>query len=448
MAPASALPAALLCRAEALLLAGTGATRVDAFLINCWFNKLFHFSPPPGHEGGEATNGGRTQKPVAPPLPFPTFETRAVCEIGQGLAGKAALTGRTLLVRDCSRHALCEQNTGSLFCLPVLDRSSSSSAAAAGGGGDGSRPGCEGRTAILEMDTHVVDDGAAAETGGVTEDTLPGDTDVLAVLQVYCAEGELRPAAMALLRDMGRLLVPLLSGALAKREEQVQRCTAEALYSLSQIVPRDVGLLAMVEEVVLAAEHLSGSERVCLFFVDDVTNELWVAKSQDFDDAKIKLGQGLCGHAAATGEAVNVIDSYEDSRFDCSWDKQTGFVTKRSASAVEVSVFLCALLAALVTVMMRYGRKQCFFLHLVVSRHLLCVVSCAKSRCWTRSVRVFFAICADSHKRSLDSSHAVGSHEDGLAGTYYPSMAWRLHQTHWPHADVSNAYHFHIGAPS
>lgn len=332
VAPASTLPAALLNRAEALLLAGTGATRVDAFLVNWWFNKLFHFSPPSNARGGGAADGRsqKQQQAVTTP-PFTTFETRAVCEIGQGLAGKAALTGRTLLVRDCSRQNLCEQNIGSLFCLPLLARSSSS-------GGSGDDPRGKGKTAIMEMDTNDGDDVMAAAEASVTEGELPGDTDALAVLQVYCAEGELRPAAMALLRDMGCLLVPLLSGALAKREDQVQRCTAEALYSLSQIVPRDVGLLAMVEEVVLAAEHLSGSERVCLFFVDDVTNELWVAKSQDFDDAKIKLGQGLCGHAAATGEAVNVIDSYEDSRFDSSWDQRTGFVTKRSVPVVELVI--------------------------------------------------------------------------------------------------------------
>lgn len=334
----NALPAALLCRAEALLLSSTAATRVDAFLVSQWFQKLFHYSPAKGGGGSVGAGVGdddRAQKQTPPPPPpWDEFEIRAVCEIGEGLAGKAAVTGRTVVVRDCSRQSLCGQSTGSVVCLPVLDRRGTS-AAVSGSGGCG--PAWEGETIVLAHDAGVGDElsstSTAAETegadSGAAEGALPDDVDVLAVLQVHCADGEMRPAEMALLRDVGRLLVPLLRGALAKREEQVQRCTAEALYSLSQIVPRDVGLVAMVEEVVLAAEHLAGSERVCLFFVDDSTNELWVAKSQDFDDANIKLGQGLCGYAAATGEAVNVINSYEDSRFDSSWDKQTGFVTKR-----------------------------------------------------------------------------------------------------------------------
>lgn len=336
----SVLPAALLSRIEAILLQGTGATRVDAFLVNRWFNKLFHFSPAGGENvkekyrkrrGGER-GGGRPEGAVEQ-----TFNTRTVCEIGEGVAGKAASTGRILVVRDCSRQPLCIQDRGSLVCLPVMDRRSNRSSVAVGRGHSNAEDD-EDETVILEnVDERV---GAAALAGEVAaasgdgqqtggDDASSGDGAVLAVLQVYCAESELAPAAMHYLRSFGRVLVPLLRGALAQREQQVQRCTAEALYSLSQIVPREVGLLAMVEEVVQAAEHLTGSERVCLFFVDDVTNELWVAKAVDFDDAKIKVGQGLCGHAAATGEAVNVINSYEDSRFDSSWDKQTGFVTKR-----------------------------------------------------------------------------------------------------------------------
>ncbi|CAN0109362.1 unnamed protein product, partial [Hapterophycus canaliculatus] len=106
------------------------------------------------------------------------------------------------------------------------------------------------------------------------------------------------------------------------------RRSTEALLSLSSISPRDMGLIAMIEEVVRVAQKLTEAARVCFFFVDDVANELWVAKSVDFDDARIKIGEGLCGHAAETGGTVNVINSYEDSRFDRRWDRQTGFVTK------------------------------------------------------------------------------------------------------------------------
>lgn len=335
----SVSPAALLCQVEDLLLRSVaGATRVNALLVNRWFNKLFLFSAVNEKGGGRrGLDGGQKQQQrqqqQQQQRQASTFHTRAVCEIGEGVAGKAALTGRTLRVRGCSTTEGAaappreDAAQGSLLCWPVLDHNSSGSGSSSAAG-----PSDEARVILDEVEDSTgdgFDKSSRQQKRDRYEDALPQDCVVLAVLQVYCAEGELNPAAIDVLRDVGRLLVPLLKDALAQREEHVRRCEAEALYSLSQIAPRGMGLIAMVEEVVLAAEHLTEAERVCLFFVDDVANELWVAKSVDFDDAKVKIGQGLCGHAAATGEAVNVIDSYRDSRFDSSWDKQTGFLTKR-----------------------------------------------------------------------------------------------------------------------
>lgn len=42
----------------------------------------------------------------------------------------------------------------------------------------------------------------------------------------------------------------------------------------------------------------------------------------------VKLGQGISGHVAQTGESVLIDDAYEDPRFDPSYDQKTGFRTK------------------------------------------------------------------------------------------------------------------------
>lgn len=152
---------------------------------------------------------------------------------------------------------------------------------------------------------------------------------MLAVLQLHCADGPLSAEGADVLQAVGRLLAPLLTEALARDRECVRRRSAEAMLSVSSVVPQEVSLVAMVKEVLRAAQVLTEAERACFFFVDDAAEELWVAKAVDFDDATLKVGEGLCGHAAATGETVNVIDSYEDSRFDRQWDKLTGFVTRR-----------------------------------------------------------------------------------------------------------------------
>ena len=247
----------------------------------------------------------------------------------------AAMTGRKLRVRDCRAPQgrrpenpvySTDFDSGSLICWPVRSRTSSPSGASRGGVRVAAP--ADERPPFAQLEDVEVD----AERNDQPATALEAAEGVLAVIQVRCADGELSAEAVEVLHGIGRLVVPLLTEALARDEEYVRRRSTEALLSLNSIVPREMGLIAMIEEVVRVAQRLTEAERVCFFFVDEAADELWVAKSVDFDDAKIKIGQGLCGHAAATGGIVNVIDSYKDSRFDRSWDQQTGFVTKRCAA--------------------------------------------------------------------------------------------------------------------
>lgn len=352
-------PAAVLLRVESLLLQATGATSVDAFLVDRWFKKLLHFSAATEREGGGSegaggategassrsrtdgedggAEGGQDQSPRHETM----FHTRAVCDIGVGVAGAAAMTGRKLRIRDCGaqrkgrrpKSPACSKHhdNGSLICWPVRGRASPREAATASGG---CLSGAEALPPLAQLEDVDVDaDHGCYGTAAAEESDSEGGDGVLAVLQIYSAEGVLSAEAVGVLHTVGRLLVPLLTEALARDEEYVRRRSTEAMLSLSSVVPREMGLIAMIEEVVRVAQVLTEAERVCFFFVDDAADELWVAKSVDFDGAKIKIGEGLCGHAAATGGTVNVIDSYQDSRFDRQWDKQTGFVTKRCACA-------------------------------------------------------------------------------------------------------------------
>ena len=374
--PLACSAAAVLCRVEGLLLKETCATSVDAFLVDRWFGKLLRFSvataeeekdeeegkdragvtaggsgegygTPNGEDGGARGSQGHTP-------PYETvFEARAVCAIGEGVTGKAAMTGRKLRIRDCRRQRRWQQqqqqqqqhgrdparsacgystphDRGSLICWPVRKRAIVPGAGAVGGGATAASASVKGPSPWAQLeDVNVGDEEDSHGNGPARAGSGSARGAVLAVLQVHCAEGLLSEEEVGVLHAIGRLLMPLLSEALAREEERVRRRSAEALLSLSSLVPREVSLVDMVEEVVRAAQMLTGAERVCFFFVDDAADELWVAGAVDFDDAKVKVGKGLCGHAVETGGTVNVIDSYQDSRFDRQWDKLTGFVTRR-----------------------------------------------------------------------------------------------------------------------
>eukprot|EP00752_Nemacystus_decipiens_P012174 g10792.t1 len=328
-------PADLLCRVEGLLLRGTGATSVDGFLVDRWFNKLLHFSAVKEGDadseeepstGGRVHGGGRRKDQR---VRRKSFDTRAECDIGDGVAGVAAMTGRKLRVRDCraktgrrpqnpvysTRHA-----SGSLVCWPVRTSSHHTATTPA------NEPHPTAQLEDVEIDADRNDEPAGA---------MQSATGILAVLQLHFAEDELSPEALKILNDVGRLLAPLLSEALARVEEDVRRRSAEALLSLSRIVPRQMGLITMIDEIVRVTKRLTEAEGVWFFFVNHETQELWVAESGNLGEEKLRIGEGLCGHAAATGGIVNVIDSCSDTRFDRRWDERSGLVTK-SALCVPV----------------------------------------------------------------------------------------------------------------
>lgn len=325
---------------EGLLLRGTGATSVDGFLVDRWFNKLLHFlavneidadSKEAGAAGEEGDcgggDGGRSQGQQGREA---VFDTRAECGIGDGVAGVAAMTGRKLRVRDCrtkqrrqpenpvysTRHA-----SGSLVCWPVRKRAHHT---AAGGGGAPAAPAKE-PSPVAQLEDVDVDTDRNDEPPGAMKPT-PG---VLVVLQLHCAEGELSAEALEIVHCIGRLLAPLLAEALDRAEVIVRRRSAEALLSLSRIAPRQIGLITMIDEIIRGAKRLTEAESVRFFFVDHEALELWVAGSASLGEERMKIGEGFCGHAAATGGTVNVIDSYGDSRFDRRWDERTGSDTKR-----------------------------------------------------------------------------------------------------------------------
>lgn len=338
-------PAALLCRVEDLLLRGTGATSVDAFLVDYWFNKLLHSvdvtegADDRGKAGVAARvidgrdsgrNQGQRQRQEA------VFRTRAECDIGDGIAGMAAMTGRKLRVRDCSKTRgrrpenplyYTHHTSGSLICWPVRKKIGHTAAAdrdATVAAATEKAP-FIGRLEDVEVDADTAD-----EPPGATEVS----SGVLAVLQLHCAEGELSAEALEVVRGAEFLLVPLLTEAIARVEDTVQRRSAEAMLALSAVVPRQMGLIAMIDEIIRVAHMMMDAESVSFFFVDHEAHELLVAESASLGEQRFKIGEGLCGHAAETGATVNVIDSYRDSRFDRRWDQRTGSITKRCACSM------------------------------------------------------------------------------------------------------------------
>jgi len=96
--------------------------------------------------------------------------------------------------------------------------------------------------------------------------------------------------------------------------------------SLSSVLNRDKLLILIMDEVT----RLMNAERGTLFIVDSEKGELWskIAQKAEIKEIRLKIGVGIAGYVAKTGETINIKDAYQDDRFDPSTDKKTGYRTK------------------------------------------------------------------------------------------------------------------------
>jgi signal transduction histidine kinase/putative methionine-R-sulfoxide reductase with GAF domain len=117
------------------------------------------------------------------------------------------------------------------------------------------------------------------------------------------------------------------------REQKISAALREVGIALGESIDLDK-LLALILQ---KATDLLEAERATLYLVEDETHELVarVIQGDEVRSIRLPLGEGIAGHVAQSGRAVLVRDAYKDSRFDPTWDKQSGFRT-RSILAVPL----------------------------------------------------------------------------------------------------------------
>jgi K+-sensing histidine kinase KdpD len=111
-----------------------------------------------------------------------------------------------------------------------------------------------------------------------------------------------------------------------KRKELEMQSIQYIGKALSSVLNRDKLLILIMDEVT----KLMHAERGTLYVVDGEKGELWskIAQKAEIKEIRLKIGIGIAGYVAQSGETINIEDAYNDSRFDPSTDKKTGFVTR------------------------------------------------------------------------------------------------------------------------
>ncbi|MFH0735614.1 MAG: ATP-binding protein [bacterium] len=98
----------------------------------------------------------------------------------------------------------------------------------------------------------------------------------------------------------------------------------------AQLVSSKIKLDDVLQNIVSVATNLTNCDRGTLYLVDKDKNEIWskVAMGNELKEIRLKIGDGVAGWVAKTGEIVNISDAQTDSRFKSSFDKTSGYQTK------------------------------------------------------------------------------------------------------------------------
>lgn len=117
------------------------------------------------------------------------------------------------------------------------------------------------------------------------------------------------------------------------KHKEGEHMTAEELEMINkaaQLVNSNIQLDEVLQNIVDVASNITHADRGTMYLVDKENNELWskVLIGENVKEVRLKIGEGVAGWVAKSKEIVNIKDVKEDSRFQPSVDKNTGYETK------------------------------------------------------------------------------------------------------------------------
>jgi two-component system sensor histidine kinase HydH len=107
----------------------------------------------------------------------------------------------------------------------------------------------------------------------------------------------------------------------------------DALVELSSMINSSLDIFEVLNRAMRFVEKVIGTEGSSIFEIDNTTNELFFRvlsghEAHIMREVRMKMGEGVAGWVALTGEALIVPDTEKDARFSTKVDMITGFKTR------------------------------------------------------------------------------------------------------------------------
>lgn len=117
------------------------------------------------------------------------------------------------------------------------------------------------------------------------------------------------------------------------RQQVLAEHSVERLRQLLDLTQRLIKTTDVDQMLRLLAEttaQLTNAELATIYLLDSERGELWskVTLDQGVGVIRLRLGEGIAGTVARTGEPINISDAYADPRFNRAVDRRTGHETR------------------------------------------------------------------------------------------------------------------------
>ncbi len=115
-----------------------------------------------------------------------------------------------------------------------------------------------------------------------------------------------------------------------RREKKKLELVSEVGSALSSALDLDQLLALLMEKVT----QLMEADRSTLYLLSEDGRELWskVVQGGEVLEIRLKVGEGMAGWVASSGEVVNIADAYHDTRFQPAVDLRSGYRTRSCLS--------------------------------------------------------------------------------------------------------------------
>ncbi len=105
----------------------------------------------------------------------------------------------------------------------------------------------------------------------------------------------------------------------------------ESVLDIARVMTSEHELDRLLQIIVEAATEVVEADRCSLWIVDRDSGQVWTKVAEGLGDAeelRMPLGSGIAGQVAATGDIINIVNAYEDDRFNPEIDRFTGYTTE------------------------------------------------------------------------------------------------------------------------